>query len=250
MEPSIIKAVMIDDEAYALESLGRMLGRFPNVHLLGQFSDPEAGLAFVNQSQPDLVFLDIQMPGLSGFDLLDRLQHPHSEIIFVTSFDSYAIKAIRYSALDYLLKPVNPDELRQAIERFDTKRERSAEAVRWNNLRDNLRSGDENSFDLVLQTKHDGEHRFKIPEIVRCEADSNYTRIYLNSGKKFMASKTLGDLETLLSNPAFVRIHKSHLVNRAYVRALDNQHRLLLHDDSTVPVSYRRHREVAAIFGR
>lgn len=244
MEQQITKAVLVDDDPYAVESLRDLLKTMPQVEVVAAFTQPEEAVAFIKKFPPDVVFLDIQMPGMSGFEMLDALGTDVPEIIFVTAHNQYAITAIRYSALDYLLKPVARDDLRNSLERFNRKTEKILTQSKLLNLKHNLSAQAEQDFDLVLTTKSEGEHRFRSGDIIRCEADSNYTGIYLKSGKRFLASKTLGDLEVMLSPACFVRIHKSHIINTSYVEGFTKNHEVTMTDQSLLPISKRRFQEV------
>lgn len=240
-----LKAVIIDDDGYIREALEMMLSTsFTNdIELVGSFGEPKAGLDFVRKNTPDVLLLDIFMPGMSGFDLLDQLGTNTAAVIFITSFNEYAIKAIKYSALDYLLKPVKVEELKAALVRLKEKSERQFMETRISNLRHNLLVEDSAEMQLVLGSKQ-GEHRFSLKNIIRCEADSNYTCIHLKGKKKFLASKTLSEIEDMLSESQFLRVHKSHLVNPAFVDHITAFDELILKEETRVPVSRRRALEV------
>lgn len=240
------RVVLVDDDPYALLSLRELIQQEPGMEIAGEFNDAHAALTFLSGFTPDLLFLDIQMPGLSGFDLLDRLGSQTPEVIFVTSFNQYAIKAIKYSALDYLLKPVSATDLRDALGRFRKRAEKLNTQTRLANLRHNLDSGDEAEFNLVFLTKQ-GDRHFRASEIIRCEADSNYTRIHLDGGKKFLASKTLSDVEHMLEADHFLRVHKSHIINTSHVRHLTSGDEVVMSDESTVQISRRRLQEVKSL---
>ncbi len=240
-----LKSVIIDDDAYIREELKTMISASfsDDIKLLGTFSEPRLGLDFIRKNDVDLIFLDIFMPGMSGFDLLDNLGNTNAAIIFITSFNGYAIRAIKYSALDYLLKPVKSEELRAAINRLNEKTERQFLNTRISNLRHNLLAENDASMQLVLGSKQ-GEHRFSLNDIIRCEADSNYTLIHLKANKKFLASKTLGEIEDMLSESRFLRVHKSHLVNPEFIDHITTSNELVLNEESRIPISRRRASEV------
>jgi len=186
------------------------------------------------------------MPEMSGFELVDVLPEKNFEVIFITSYNEYAIKAIKYSALDYLLKPIKTQELKEAIVRYKDKTDTIKLQTRLSTLKENLLAKDESELQLVVSSKQ-GEHRFAVADIVRCEADSNYTHIYLTNQKKYLASKTLSDVEHMLSEAKFIRVHKSHLVNMSHVANLTHQIELTMKDNSRVPVSRRRVAEVKRV---
>ncbi len=241
----VLKAVIIDDDGYIREELELMISAaFQNdIEIIGSFAEPQTGLDFIRKNSPDLILLDIFMPGMTGFDLLDHLGTTHAAVIFITSFNGYAIRAIKYSALDYLLKPAKKEELQTALNRLKEKSERQFLETRLSNLRHNLLVEDAAEMQLVLGSKQ-GEHRFSLKNIIRCEADSNYTFIHLRGKQKFLASKTLGEIEDMLSESQFLRVHKSHLVNPAFVDHITASDELILKEDSRIPVSRRRSSEV------
>jgi two-component system, LytTR family, response regulator len=238
-----VRAVIIDDDPYALQSIESCLSTLLEVEVLASFTDPKSSISFIKESRPDLLFLDIRMPEMSGFELMDEIYNEVIEVIFVTSFDEYAIKALRYSALDFLLKPVSKEDVRNAVSRYHQRTERILSQSKIYSLRQNLQSNQQD-FELVLLTKSDGEKRFLASDIQRCEADSNYTQIFLSGQRKFTASKTLSDLEGLLDPDFFIRIHKSHLINKKYVKGVARDSELLMSDGKVLPISRRRLQEV------
>jgi two-component system LytT family response regulator len=243
-----IRTCIIDDDPFIRSTLQKELeSHFVNeIEIVGIFGNATEAAKSLKEIKPQLVFLDIQMPYMSGFELLDSIGDVSFEVIFITSFNQYAIQAIRYSALDYLLKPINPDELRTSIERFRSITDKALMQTRLENLRHNLKAKTEKEFQLVIATKQ-GEHHFAVHDIVRCEADSNYTLIYLRNKKKFIASRTLSDISTMLSPDTFLRVHKTHLVHLPYVDLLTTEGEIIMNDGTHVPVSRRRLSEVKAI---
>jgi len=244
-----IKAVIVDDDDYAIRSLESSLANVEDIHLLASFTDPRASISFIKEQKPDLLFLDIRMPEMSGFDLMDEIYDDVSEVIFVTGYNEYAITALRYSALDYLLKPVRVEDIESALKRYYQRSERILTQSKILNLKQNL-NVEKNDFELVLLTKSDGEKRFRAGDIIRCEADSNYTQIFLTKGRKFTASKTLSDLENMLDENDFIRIHKSHVVNKNHIQNIGRESELTLSDGASVPISRRRLQEVRSLVGR
>ncbi len=243
-----IRSVIIDDDDFVRKELEKTLadGFGAEIELLASFNSPAIAIDFIKKHNPELLFLDIQMPEMSGFELVDILEAKNFEVIFITSYNEYAIKAIKYSALDYLLKPIKTQELHEAIMRYKDKTDTIKLQTRLANLKENLLAKDESELQLVVSSKQ-GEHRFAIADIVRCEADSNYTLIYLTNRKKYLASKTLSDVESMLSEAKFIRVHKSHLVNLTHVSSLSHQIELTMKDNSRIPVSRRRVAEVKKI---
>jgi two-component system LytT family response regulator len=240
-----IECIIVDDDAFAREDLKRLLfSQFSDmVDLVAEFSMPEEAVDYIKRASPQLVFLDVQMPGMNGFEMLDHLDTTRFDVIFCTSYDQYAIRAIKYSALDYLLKPIDANELASALARYRERSEKKLTVLRLSNLRHNIKAKKESDLQLVIATKQ-GEFQFPANDIVRCEADSNYTAIYFVDKKKFIASKTLGDIEEMLSPETFLRIHKSHLVNTSHIAHLTSDEELMMKDNSRIPISRRRFQDV------
>ncbi|MEP7127839.1 MAG: LytTR family DNA-binding domain-containing protein [Chitinophagales bacterium] len=245
---SLYKSIIIDDDEFIRKSLQDYLQySFPELNVVAICSDAFSGLKAIEQHKPHLVFLDIEMPGLSGFEMLNKINPIQFEIIFITSFDHYAIKAIRYSALDYLLKPIDPEELKNAIDRFKEKKNASSTPVPLlQNFISNLNAKTPDDFKLAISTTQ-GTLFLPIHDIIRLEADGSYTLFHLRENKKLLASRTLKDFADLLDEQRFIRVHKSHLVNRRYVRRILNTHHLLMEDNTEVEVSRRKWDDVKNI---
>lgn len=231
------KALIIDDEQRTRELIAKMITSFDlGIEAIPMGESVQSGIAAIAVIQPDLVFLDIQMPDGTGFDLLKAIPNKNFEVIFITAHEEFAIKAIKFSALDYILKPVDADELRHAIERAletlnDTKAEPQFEALQ-HNIQPNQKRR------LVLKTQ-ESVHVVELDQIIRCEADRNYTSFFLKNGKKILVSRTLKDYETLLTGHNFLRVQQSHLVNLDYVDRYDkgNGGAVVMKDGSEVPLS-------------
>jgi two-component system LytT family response regulator len=237
----MIKALIIDDEGKAVNLLKMTIEKnFPGKFLVDTSLDPEEGLAKILSFKPDLLFLDIEMPLMSGFDLLAATPEIDFKVIFTTAYDQYAIRAIRYNALDYLLKPINPKELGEAISRFIKQKDENKEV--YGQQLENLFSNKERNLAI---TTYDGVIFLEIDKIIRCEADLNYTKFILTDNKHFLSSKTLKEYEDLLAIHAnFMRVHRSHLVNLDYILKFKNEGFLILKDNSMIPISRRRKEEV------
>ncbi|NOT52164.1 MAG: response regulator transcription factor [Chitinophagaceae bacterium] len=241
----MIKALIIDDEPSAVKTLTLLLSHYvPEISELKSTNDPHDGLRLLKTYQPDLLFLDIQMPLMTGFGLLKQLPEINFNIIFTTAHDQYAIEAIRFSALDYLMKPIDGDELQQAIKRYMGKLS-SAISNRplYNNFLHNIHAADSKGFKLALPTTQ-GTFFYKTEEIIRLEGESNYTKFYFTGNKTLVTSRTLKEYEEILSNHGFIRIHKSHIVNKAHVVNYSGDGLLTLVDNSKVEISRRRREEV------
>lgn len=243
----VIKALIIDDEAGAASVLQMLIERYvPEITQLRIATKIGEANVLLQQFKPQLVFLDIMMPEKNGFEFLNEQKQINFEIIFTTAYDEYAIRAIRFSALDYLLKPLNAEELRSAVARFLEKSNQKKETdLLLNNLLQNLRTRQENEFKLAVPTTA-GAVFFSPPNIVRLEGEGNYTRFYLSDGRKHISSKTMKEYEEILLQHNFLRIHKSHLVNKSFIEQFNNEGSIVLKDKTQLPVSRQRKQQVAA----
>lgn len=225
-----------------------MLDRYvPEITKLDFTSNPTEGLERIKNNPPQLLFLDIQMHTMTGFDLLKQIQPVNFDIIFTTAHDQYALQAIRFSALDYLLKPIDANELREAINKFLSKEERlKNKALRYANLLHNMDSTEKKDFKLAINTT-EGTDFYRTNEIIRLEGESNYTRIYFLNNKKVLASKTLKEYDELLSDHGFIRTHKSHVINKQHVVSYLSDGFLTMIDQSRVEISRRRQHEIKEI---
>lgn len=237
----MFKALIIDDESRAVNLLRiTMEKEFPGKFILETALGPEEGLIKIERFKPELIFLDIEMPLMNGFDLLLAIPEINFKIIFTTAYDRYAIRAIRYNALDYLLKPINPKELSEAIIRFKNQKNEDQEAY-GKQLENFFSRKDKN----LAITTYDGVIFLEIDSIIRCEAELNYTKFYLTENKSFLSSKTLKDYEDLLiTHDKFIRVHRSHLINIDYVIKYKNEGSVVMKDSSEVPISRRRKEDV------
>lgn len=241
----MIKALIVDDEPSAVKTLTLLLSHYaPEISELKSTNDPHDGLRLLKTYKPDLLFLDIQMPLMSGFALLKQLPEINFNIIFTTAHDQYAIEAIRFSALDYLMKPIDGEELQQAIKRYIGKISSVANnKPLYNNFLHNIHAVDRKGFKLALPTTQ-GTFFYSPEEIIRLEGESNYTKFFFKGNKTLLTSRTLKEYEEILSNHGFIRIHKSHIINKAHVVNYTGDGHLTLVDNSRVEVSRRRREEV------
>jgi two-component system, LytTR family, response regulator len=241
----VIKALIIDDEPSAVNTLRLMLERYvPEIKELKSTNDAQEGLQLINTFKPQLLFLDIQMPMMTGFELLKQVPEINFNIIFTTAHDKYAIDAIRFSALDYLLKPIDADELRAAADKFIIRETLLLHNKSlYNNLLHNISTPDKKDFRMALPTSK--ETIFCRPaEIIRLEGESNYTRFFFTDKKTLVTSRTLKEYEEILLTHGFIRVHKSHLVNKTYVTNYTADGMLTMTDNSKVEISRRRKEEV------
>lgn len=240
----MIKALIIDDEPPAVKTLTLMLRHYaPEITELKSTSDPHDGLRLLKEWKPGLLFLDVQMPLMNGFELLKQLPEIHFNIIFTTAFDKYAVEAIRFSALDYLMKPVDADELRQAVKRYINRAEASYNnKALYNNFLHNIHASSRAGFKLALPTTQ-GTFFYRPEEIIRLEGEGNYTKFIFTGGRALLTSRTLKEYEEILEEHGFIRVHKSYIVNKTHVVNLTGDG-LLLTDNAKVEISRRRREEV------
>ncbi|HZV70594.1 MAG TPA: LytTR family DNA-binding domain-containing protein [Saprospiraceae bacterium] len=244
----MIKAIIIDDETPAVETLQLMLKRYvPEITELRSVTEPAEGIHLLKSWKPDLLFLDIQIPVMNGFDILKQFPQIDFSIIFTTAYDHYAIQAIRFSALDYLLKPIDANELRAAMDRFLAKEaSKQNEESLYNNLLHNISVRQKEDFKLALATTA-GTYFYQPEEIIRLEAESNYTRFFFTHQKPLLTSRTLREYEEILTDYGFIRTHKSHLINKKHVVRITREGALAMVDKSIVEISRRRKDEVVAL---
>ncbi|MCI5058991.1 MAG: LytTR family DNA-binding domain-containing protein [Flavobacteriales bacterium] len=212
-----MKAVIIDDEEKARENLKFLLEEFcPEVKPVALVGTIDAAVEAIKQHQPDFILLDIRMKGETGFQLFDKLESVDFEIIFTTAFDEYAIQAFKLSAIDYLLKPIDVEELKDAVAKVSKMQNKMQSKEKVTNLIKNL-DGEQNNLTKLALPTFDGLSFVKIEDILRCESDENYTKFFLKDGSKRLVSKTIKFYEELLTPHNFFRVHRSHMVNLEYV---------------------------------
>ncbi|MFM7724220.1 MAG: LytR/AlgR family response regulator transcription factor [Bacteroidota bacterium] len=231
------KVLIIDDEKRIRDFVKRMIDSFGlNVEVFTDGENVETGMNAIKTLKPDIVFLDIQMPDGTGFDLLNQVGEKSFELIFITAFQEYAIMAIKFSALDYILKPIDAEELKTALQNAIDTIEFKKEETQYEALIHNLNNHQKRK--LVLKTQ-ESVHVVDLSEIIRCEADKNYTFFYLNNGKKILVSRTLKDFELLLANHGFFRAQQSHLINLEYIERYDKSEggSVVMKDGAAVPLS-------------
>lgn len=246
----MINAILIDDEIHCLDTLSIQLIEYcPNVQIIEKCTSAKQGLAAIEKHQPNLVFLDIEMPNMNGFEMLENFRQISFAIIFTTSYDQYAIKAIRFSALDYLLKPIDPKELIAAIHKVQSQKNLPV-PEHFQMLISHLKNSD-SAFHKVAIPTADGFELIPCDQIIRCEANDNYTHFYLKNNKSITACRTLKEIEEQLEKfPSFIRVHHSYIVNLnevlKYVRGEGGY--LAMSDNSTVNVSRSRKEVLLKMF--
>ncbi len=241
----MIKILIVDDEPAAGNILKILIEKNISVDSSVCYSSkPAEALVLLETFAPTLVMLDIEMPGMSGFDFLNKATNSNFDVIFTTAFDKYAIKAIRFSALDYLLKPVDKIELQNALNRHILKQQNHPQRqLLVSNLLNNLQQKDQQTFKLALSTT-EGVSFFEPRNIICCEGENNYTRFFFTNHKPILVSKTLGEYEEILTDYQFIRIHKSYLVNSKHIVKLDRENLVWLSDGKSLAVSKRRKEKV------
>ncbi len=245
----MIRILILDDEEAACNILAVLIRKYmPLEYELQTEQDPVKAIALLENYKPSLVMLDIEMPGMNGFDFLNKAGSWDFDVIFTTAYDKYAIKAIRFSALDYLLKPLDILELQNALNRHIVRRNHSDKTRHevLHNLMENIQKPDTDEYKLAISTS-EGVFFYLPSEILRCEGESNYTKFFLEGGKTLMVSHTLKDYESILQDYGFFRVHKSHLVNMKYVNKMDREGFIWMTNNQSVPVSRRRKEEVMNI---
>jgi two-component system LytT family response regulator len=242
-----IKALIVDDEATAVKTLSLMIQHYvPEITQLKTTTDPYEGLLLLKSFRPQLLFMDIQMPLMSGFEFLKQVPSLDFSIIFTTAHDEYAIDAIRLSALDYLLKPIAAEELQNSFQRFMQKQGNNpANEPLYRNFMHNLNVTDKKDFKLALSTLQ-GTFFYKPEEIIRLEGEGNYTKFFFTDKTSLLTTYTLKNYEDILVNYGFLRVHKSHLVNKIHVVNYTADGLLTMSDLSKVEISRRRKEDVFA----
>jgi len=234
--PAQIQCLIIDDDPFIRDLLIDKLNQyFPEIKILGTAKNGHEGLEQIERLHPDLVFLDVEMTDMTGFELLSKLEKVNFKVIFITSYQHYAIKAIRFNALDYLLKPFDLEELKNAIKRFKTYRNQNNVPMALKNLR----SKNTSDQTLILNTQK-GELHLVLKDIILVEGDRNYSYVHLTKNKKELVSKTLSHLEELLEDKGFFRCHKSFLVNKSHITSNRKNFSVVLSNGQNIPVSRRK----------
>ncbi|HEY0679942.1 MAG TPA: LytTR family DNA-binding domain-containing protein [Chitinophagaceae bacterium] len=245
----MIKAMIVDDKTAAIELLRWQIKEHcPEITSVASATSVAEALPLIANFEPDILFLDIQLPQETGFDLLARVKKWDFEVIFTTAFNEYAIQAIRFSALDYLLKPINGNDLKKAVERYKAKKEFApgGEELYRNFIR-NITQDHTKPLKLALPGINGIEYVL-LEEIIRLQAERNYTRLYFVKAKSFLSSKTLGDYEKILRDSGFMRVHRSHLINPIHIAGYEKQGMVKLKDGCEIEVSRRKKESVLNLF--
>lgn len=249
----MIKAVIIDDETDSIETLKWKLQNYcSDVEVIASFDDPAVAVEYLKNNPPDLLFLDIEMPMLTGFDVLEELGRDISfDIIFTTAYDNFGIQAVKFSALDYLLKPIQNKELKEAIEKHLKKSGQKIPSEQITVLLDNIKESRRGKRGKIALASKESIEFVDPFDIIVCEANSNYTNVYLNEGKKRVISKTLKEFEEILTPFDFFRPHNSHLINLNHVREFirgDGGY-IVMQNKMKVPVSKNKREALLHLLG-
>lgn len=258
-----IRILIIDDEKEACELLETCVGELSvQVDLLGKAHTVQQGIELIELHQPDLVLLDVQMSPGSGFDILRHFEKVEFEVVFTTAYEEYAINAIRFAAIDYLLKPIDPEELERAIRRAEEKitneRKFGEGGEQTNSLREDrmtvfkeIVANSANSYSRIVLPTMDGFIIERTEEIKYCQADRNYTQFYLTDGRKLVVSRTMKVFDKMLSSQGFFRSHVSYLLNLNYIKEFKRRKKggiIILDDGTEIPLSESRKKEFLNIF--
>ena len=245
----MIKALILDDELHSVETLQWKLENYcKDVEIVATFNDPVKGVEYINEHKIDLLFLDIEMPVLTGFDVLQKVSTLDFDVIFTTAYDEYGIRAIKFSALDYLLKPVQPEELMEAVTKFQKKHYQSVLPQQLEALFQSLKKDNQPNQKIALSTKESIE-LVRPADIILCESDNNYTTVFVK-GRKKLISKTLKEFEELLVPFNFYRCHQSYLINIDHISEYmrNDGGYLVMSNDMKVAVSRNKKEGLMKLF--
>lgn len=244
----MIRCVIVEDEEIARNVLKSLLAQYcKDVMVCAEADDISSGKTMIEAYHPDLVFLDIEMPGGSGFKLLNNIENIDFEVVFITAYEQFAIKAIRHDALDYILKPIDPKELVAAVEKVKEAKYKKALKKQYDSLLKTL-DPDQLTVRKISISTADKIHLIDVDNIIRCESDNYYTIIFFKDGNSLMVSKTLKEMEQKLEEFDFVRTHKSHLVNiRCIMNFIKDEMMVVLTDGSKIPVSKRKKERIMEV---
>ena len=248
----MFKALIIDDIDSCRTTLSQDLKDYcPHVQVVGEADGVQNGIIQIASKQPDVIFLDIQMKDGTGFDLLEKLGEFRFHVIFTTALDSYGIKAIKFSALDYLLKPIDPQELVKAIDKLRTVSAQQHSNNSISLLLENMKNNHPGHRRIALSSS-EKIHMVYVRDIIRCESQGAYTLFYLSNGEQILVTKNLKEFEQLLEEYVFVRVHHSHLINFSFLKEYIKKEGgyAVMTDDSHVPVSFRKRSKLLEMIGQ
>jgi len=243
--PAPLRVIIVEDQLPTRLQLEKFLQQQPGCTLIGACGTVHEALVLIHATKPDLILLDIGLPDGSGFDILEQMRPVQSKVIFITTYQEYAIRAFRWGAIDYLVKPINFDELKDALQKvphtqplLEEQIDITLQSLRKNELQDQLALRSQQIVDIVT-----------VKDICYLEGDSGYTTVFLNGGKKIVTRKILKEYEELLPSTSFLRTHQSYLVNKLYIDRYHSKNSLLvLKDGAAIPVSERKKEKVDNFF--
>ncbi len=247
----MLRAIVIDDvDSIRTKNIDLIKSHCPNIAIIGQANSVKSGISLIKQIVPDLVFLDVEMPDGTGFDLLQMLNPIQFKVIFITGYEDFAIRAFRFSAIDYLLKPLDPVELVEAVNKAEESMHKEVLELKLNTLFSNLERP-KNLQKLVLKTA-EKIYSVNIQDIINCESDKNYTTFYFINAPKLVVSTTLKEYETLLKPFNFFRAHQSHLINMLYFDHFiktDGGNTIVMKNKNKIPLATRKKEEFLTLIG-
>ena len=243
-----MRTVIIDDEENARQTISRMVvSGIDDVEIVGEAGDIKSGLELIQQTHPDVLLLDIDLPDGTGVDLLARVKDDDFKLIFITAFEEYAIQAFKFSALDYLLKPFDPEDVQVAFSRAREAKEKEEIQLKLNAFLSNIENISREVKKIVLRTSQ-SLHLVNVQDIINCQADSNYTHFFIAPDKKLMVSKTLKEYDQMLTPYGFFRTHQSYLVNLNFMDHFSKEREhIVMKDGRSIPVSYRKKEQLLKI---
>jgi two-component system LytT family response regulator len=238
-----LKAILVDDEEKALKSLQLKIKRFfPNIEIVSATQNPIEAIELIHKHKPNLLFLDIEMPQLNGFDVLQKFEKPDFEIIFVTAYNDYAIEAIQCCAIGYVVKPIDNNDLNTAIENAIKNIQLKNALSKNSTLIENLKSSQTDNCKIIIPSQK-GLDFIKLNDIIRCEGESGYTNIILNNNKNILSSYSIGKFTKMLANKHFFQVHRSHLVNLKFVSGYLNEGYITMENGDNLPISKNKRQE-------
>jgi two-component system LytT family response regulator len=248
----MITCILIDDENNALEMMEWLLKTYcPQVQILAMCHNAEQGIEAIHKHRPDVVFLDIEMPKMNGFDMLEQFDKLFFDVVFCTAYDQFAIRAFKYSALNYLLKPVDPDDLKATVQRIE-ERKSVITKEQFDMLMQQMKQPEKSTPARIALTSGDGMIFVPTSDILYCEAEGNYTNVFLANGKKILVSKVLKDIDEALAGPDFFRVHSSFLINinhiKKFIRGEGGY--IVMNNEAMVNVSRSKRQEFMELFSK
>ncbi len=242
----MITALLIDDDQHLRQGMKSLLERHaPEMLIVGEAESVKTGIEAIEKIKPQVVFLDIHLTDGTGFDILEQVAKTNgkltSHVVFITAHEQYALKAFKFSALDFLLKPVDPEDLKKSIVKIKEALEKNTSFEHIDLLLENIRKKVDHFKRIALSTA-EGIHLFEISDIIRCESQDNYTQFFIKNHKPLLISKTLKDYEELLSEHGFERIHQSHLINISYLKSYikNDGGYVIMGDNAKLPIAQRK----------